>query len=79
MFDKQKELLDAIPIVSAPSQLTTTLLRHQLKGLSWLLHRETGDHEAPFWTKTVEKGRTVWLSEITNASQPNKPSSPKGG
>lgn len=79
MFDKQKALLDTIPTVPTPSQVITKLLPHQIKGLSWMVHRETAEHKQPFWTEAVEKGQTVWLSEITNSSQQNKPTGVSGG
>mmetsp|Transcript_59675 Transcript_59675/g.176827 ORF Transcript_59675/g.176827 Transcript_59675/m.176827 type:complete len:971 (-) Transcript_59675:116-3028(-) len=79
MFDKQRSLLASIPSTHQPLQLTSTLLPHQSVGLSWLVHRETARHNRLFWKNVKERGKSVWLSEITNASQRREPRRVRGG
>jgi len=79
MYDQQKEQLSKLHAVPTPAQITTKLMPHQERGLAWMRHREVGDHKPIFFKKVKEKGRTVWLSEITNASQVAEPRPVRGG
>jgi SWI/SNF-related matrix-associated actin-dependent regulator of chromatin subfamily A3 len=80
MFEKiSKEQMMNLPDLSFPAALTAKLFDHQKQGIRWLYQRETDTRkEAPFYKKVKEKGKTVWLSEITNSSQPDPPAAVKG-
>lgn len=74
MFEKlTDEQLKNLPEVEIPSTITAALLEHQVLGLRWLYDRETSKFLPPFYRKVKEKGRQVWLSEITNSSQTEAP------
>lgn len=81
IFDKQKSLIEHLPSITPPTQIKSILLPHQLAGLSWLHHRETSSNQGKhlFYKQVIERGKTVWLSEITNASQLKEPKQVKGG
>jgi SWI/SNF-related matrix-associated actin-dependent regulator of chromatin subfamily A3 len=83
LFDQllQDQLKD-LPDVPMPSAIITPLLDHQIDGIRWLCHHETTIHDVPtmsttrnvpFYKPIQERGRTVWLSEITNATQSDPP------
>jgi hypothetical protein len=80
MFEKMcKEQTANLPdIPMPPENLTTPLLEHQKEGIRWLYKRETEDVQAPFYKQVKEKGKNVWLSEITNSSQVIAPRPVKG-
>jgi SWI/SNF-related matrix-associated actin-dependent regulator of chromatin subfamily A3 len=75
MFDKQTaEQLQNLPEMAMPSQFhTVTLFEYQELGIRWLVHQEASNRTAPFYKKVVEKGKTVFLCEITQSSQPQAP------
>ena len=80
MFDEQCKLqLQGLPHVPTPSQLKITLLDHQISGLQWMVRNETQPPPVPFYKQVKEQGKSVWLSEITNASQPEPPKPICGG
>lgn len=79
MFEKiSHEQLTNLPDLVFPASLTANLMDHQKEGIRWLYQRENDTKEAPFYKKVKEKGKTVWLSEITNSSQPEAPAPVKG-
>jgi SWI/SNF-related matrix-associated actin-dependent regulator of chromatin subfamily A3 len=81
MFDKQTQLqLAGLPQIEMPSQFhNVTLFDHQINGIRWLVHQETNQSKrAPFYTQVKEKGRNVWLCEITQCSQENAPEPVRG-
>ncbi len=80
MFDKQlKELYKDLPDIAMPNCLVgITLMQYQVKGIQWLLKKETNASPAPFYKKVREKGKTMYLCEITNSSQ-NVPPKPVHG
>ena len=80
MFDEQsKTQLSNLPQIEMPAALQVELFDYQMDGVRWMFHRETGHIEPPFYKQVTEGGKTVWLSEITNASQPTPPKSVAGG
>jgi 1,4-alpha-glucan branching enzyme len=81
MFDKQAaEQMQNLPEMEMPSQFhTVTLFEYQELGIRWLVHQEASNRTAPFYKKVVEKGKTVWLCEITQSSQPQAPVPIRGG
>jgi SWI/SNF-related matrix-associated actin-dependent regulator of chromatin subfamily A3 len=78
----QAQLANLAPVPPPPA-LTVTLLAHQVAGLAWLVQREQvqplDKREIPFYKRVQEKNATVWLCEITNASQPQPPAAVRGG
>lgn len=79
MFEKiSKSQLENLPDISAPTLLTTQLMKHQLEGVRWLYQRETEDQPVPLYKQIQENGKTVWLSEITRSSQVHPPNPIKG-
>ncbi len=85
MFD---ELVNAqstqLPPVVIPDAIVTPLLSHQIDGIRWMYQHEINQQQqsspaaVPFYKQIKERGKTVWLSEITNATQANPPQ-PIGG
>ena len=76
MFEQlSNEQLSSLPDVPMPSSLVSkgSLFDHQVQGIRWLYHHETGDLPIPFFKKVREGGKDVWFSEITNSSQPTAP------
>mmetsp|Transcript_11127 Transcript_11127/g.22142 ORF Transcript_11127/g.22142 Transcript_11127/m.22142 type:complete len:873 (-) Transcript_11127:81-2699(-) len=77
MFDKQlEELYKDLPDIAMPTCLVgITLMPYQVKGIKWLVKKETNASPAPFYKEVREKGKTMHLCEITNSSQdvPPKP------
>jgi len=59
--------------------LASKLFKHQLEGLSFLMHRENDSGLPPFWKEIKEQGKLVFHNTITNSSTPNRPNSVKGG
>lgn len=79
MFEQQtKSQLSNLPQVTIPA-LEVELYNHQVDGIRWMCHRETGNIEPPFFRKVMEQNKTMWLSEITNSSQSMPPKSVAGG
>lgn len=80
MFDKQLEdQYKNLPDVSMPSCLKgITLFDFQIKGVKWLLKKETDPSPAPFYKQVTEKGKKVWFCEITNSSQVAQPAETRG-
>eukprot|EP00978_Attheya_sp_CCMP212_P013372 scaffold33647_cov49-Attheya_sp.AAC.2 len=81
MFETQtKEQLANLPEIQMPSQFCNMeLFPHQTIGIRWLVHRETATNiPVPFYKQTKEKGKQVWLSEITHCSQTLAPKHVKG-
>jgi SWI/SNF-related matrix-associated actin-dependent regulator of chromatin subfamily A3 len=79
MFEKiSKEQLEHLPAIPMPVAITAKLLEHQTEGIRWLYQRETDTKDAPFYKQVRESGKNVWLSEITNSSQPEAPAPVKG-
>lgn len=82
MFDKtlqdQYKNLPNIPM-SPCFKKHTSLLEHQIQGIKWLYQREVGGKPAPFYKPIKEKGKTVYLCEITQSSQLNPPPPIQGG
>jgi SWI/SNF-related matrix-associated actin-dependent regulator of chromatin subfamily A3 len=81
MFDKQTaEQLQNLPEMEMPFQFhNVTLFEYQEKGILWLVHQEASTRTVPFYRKVVEKGKTAWLCEITQSSQPQPPLPIRGG
>jgi phage protein D len=80
MFEQQsKTQLSNLPEITMPEALQTELFGHQVDGIRWMVHRETGNIEPPFYKKVKEQGKTMYLSEITNASQSEPPKGIAGG
>jgi hypothetical protein len=90
MFDQlvQDQLLN-LPRIEMPTAIITPLLDYQIDGIRWMYHHETmadqhscQDHEAtvsfPFYKPIQEQGKTMWLCEITNATQAIPPNPIKG-
>ena len=80
MFDKQlKEQYKDLPDISMPNCLVgITLMPYQVKGIQWLLKKEIDASPAPFYKKVKEKGKTMYLCEITNSSQAEHPQPVRG-
>jgi SNF2 family DNA or RNA helicase len=80
MFDKQLEdQYKNLPDILMPACLTNiTLFDYQIQGIKWLVKKETSPSPAPFYKQVVEKGKQVYLCDITNASQQNSPKGIKG-
>ena len=78
VFDQQQENLRNVPLVEQPSQLITKLMHHQLLGMSWLYHRENTDSLNPLYYQVIEKGKTVWMSTVSNSSQVQEPARIRG-
>jgi SWI/SNF-related matrix-associated actin-dependent regulator of chromatin subfamily A3 len=91
MFDQLvNDQLNNLPPLSIPETIITPLLEHQIDGIRWLYHHEVSMNEQqdakskagalsiPFYKQIQERGKKVWLSEITNATQTDPPK-PIGG
>lgn len=80
MFDKQlKELYKDLPDIAMPNCLVgITLMPYQVKGIQWLIKKETDASTAPFYKRVKEKGRQMYLCEITNSSQSVLPKAVNG-
>ena len=86
--------LNNLPAIFIPASIITPLLEHQVDGIRWLYHHEVCMNEQqqqqqqqkskastlsiPFYKQIQERGKNVWLSEITNATQ-TEPPKPVGG
>ena len=84
VFDEQSNErfanLPEIPASELPWQQGTNLLSHQKMGIRWMVHRETAsDVSVPFFRRTREGKRQVWLCDITHSSQPDPPTPVRGG
>ena len=80
MFAEQtKKQLENLPEITLPKTLTATLLEHQVEGVRWLYQREQGNQPPPFYKQVQERGQSMWLCEITQASQTSTPSIVRGG
>lgn len=80
MFEQQsKTQLANLPQIDMPSVLQVALFDHQVTGIRWMVHRETGNIQPPFYKQVQEQGKTMWLSEITNSSQSTPPKPVCGG
>lgn len=92
MFDQLVNTqLSNLPPIPIPATIVTPLLDHQIDGIRWLHHHEICMNEQkrdqtskasalsiPFYKQIQERGKKVWLSEITNATQIDPPK-PIGG
>ncbi|KAL7547677.1 hypothetical protein ACHAWF_010962 [Thalassiosira exigua] len=80
MFDKQlKEQYKNLPDIAMPDCLTgITLMDYQVQGIKWLLKKETDPAPAPYYRKVKEKGRVMYLCEITQSSQAEPPKPIRG-
>lgn len=79
LFDQQsKSQLSNLPRVNVPA-LQVELFPHQVDGIRWMCHRETGNIEPPFFRQVKEQNKTMWLSEITQSSQSTPPTPVVGG
>lgn len=91
MFDQLvNDQLKYLPRISIPATIITPLLDHQVDGIRWLYNHEMKMNEQqqnmtkamassiPFYKQIKERGKNVWLSEITNATQTDPPK-PIGG
>lgn len=91
MFDQLvNDQLKCLPLISIPATIITPLLDHQVDGIRWLYNHEMKMNEQqqnmtkamassiPFYKQIKERGKNVWLSEITNATQTDPPK-PIGG
>ena len=89
MFDKQNQDIEkSIPAYAIPTSKifrnNLQLFDYQIQGICWLVHREksltsTDPALSPFYKKVKEKGREMYLCEITQSSQPNRPKPISGG
>ena len=84
MFDKQSSKhLANLPECHTPHlpwRKGTTLLSHQKMGVRWMVYRETApDVAVPFFRRSREGGRLVWLCDITHSSQVDPPEPVRGG
>jgi SWI/SNF-related matrix-associated actin-dependent regulator of chromatin subfamily A3 len=81
MFEQQcKTQLANLPAVDIdPTLLQVDLFDHQIQGIRWLVHMESGTVPAPFYKEVMEQGKKMWLSEITNSSQSTAPKPIRGG
>ena len=76
MFEKlTREQLSNLPQIAMPTQFQdgTELFEYQKQGIRWLVHQETGNKPPPFYKQVSEGNRKMWLCEITQCSQPEKP------
>jgi SNF2 family DNA or RNA helicase len=80
MFDKQlEEQYKNLPDISIPRSLIgITLMDFQVKGIKWLIKKETAASPAPFYKEVREKNKTMHLCEITNSSQDTPPKPIRG-
>jgi SWI/SNF-related matrix-associated actin-dependent regulator of chromatin subfamily A3 len=81
MFDVAlKEQYTNLPNITMPTCLSDniTLFDYQIKGVQWLVKRETEATPAPFYTKVNENGRSMYLCEITKSSQATPPTPIRG-
>ena len=77
-----------LPSIAIPPSLTTPLLDHQVQGIRWMHHKEMmavqnnlDDGLAasiPFYKPVQERGRNMWLCEITNSTQAAPPAPIRG-
>ena len=82
MFDQsEREKYQNLPSVDVSHFLSpgVELLAHQQLGVRWMVHREKDDVPAPFYKEVREQGKVMYLSEITNCSQLDRPKGVKGG
>ena len=59
--------------------LLTQLMPHQATGVAWMLSREADTGLPPFWRQVTERGRSVYINDITNSSQDAAPTPVSGG
>ncbi|KAL7426073.1 hypothetical protein ACHAXH_000525, partial [Discostella pseudostelligera] len=74
-----KKQYENLPIIAMPDCLQNiTLMEHQIKGIKWLVKRETEASPPPFYKSVREKGNAMYLCEITQSSQPQPPKPIRG-
>lgn len=81
MFDKQLEdQYKELPDIEMPYHLLKgiKLFEYQVKGVKWLVKKETMASPAPFYKSVKEKGQNMYLCEITQSSQRDAPRPIKG-
>lgn len=80
MFDKTlKSQYKDLPNIEMPSCLQgITLMEYQVKGIKWLVKRETDGAPAPFYKQVKEKGSVMHLCTITQSSQREPPKPIRG-
>lgn len=80
MFDRQlDDQYKDLPDVSMPTCLKgITLFDYQIKGVKWLLKKETNPSKAPFYRQITENGKKMWFCDITNSSQTHAPNEIRG-
>ncbi len=68
-----------LPNISMPDCLQNiSLMDHQIKGIKWLVKRETNASPPPFYKTVREKGNEMYLCEITQSSQSQPPRPVRG-
>eukprot|EP00594_Rhizosolenia_setigera_P011544 CAMPEP_0178958718 /NCGR_PEP_ID=MMETSP0789-20121207/11812_1 /TAXON_ID=3005 /ORGANISM="Rhizosolenia setigera, Strain CCMP 1694" /LENGTH=953 /DNA_ID=CAMNT_0020641483 /DNA_START=160 /DNA_END=3021 /DNA_ORIENTATION=+ len=76
MFDKQLEdQYKGLPDIEMPYHLLKgiKLFEYQVKGVKWLVKKETMASPAPFYKSVKEMGQNMYLCEITQSSQRDAP------
>lgn len=74
-----KKQYENLPNIAMPDCLRNiTLMEHQIKGIKWLVKRETAASPPPFYKSVREKGNAMYLCEITQSSQPQPPTPIRG-
>ena len=69
-----KKQYENLPNISMPDCLQNiSLMDHQIKGIKWLVKRETNPCPPPFYKTVREKGNEMYLCEITQSSQSQPP------
>lgn len=79
-----QQQLHGLAHVTVPDTLQSPLFPHQLDALRWLVHREQPSthpqpHKNPFYETIIEEGKTVYLCQLTRATQIHPPSHVHGG
>lgn len=79
MFDNTlKHQYENLPDIKVPCLQSITLMDYQVQGIKWLVKREIEAAPAPFYKQVKEKGKNVYLCEITQSSQVEKPNQIRG-
>jgi len=80
MFDAQLEnQYKELPNVEMPAVFRgVDLFDHQIKGIKWMLKKETEANMPPFYKEVKEGGRKMYLCEITQCSQSQPPDAIRG-
>ena len=74
-----KEQYKNLPNIAMPDCLQNiTLMEHQIKGIKWLVKRETNASPPPFYKSVRERGTEMYLCEITQSSQSQPPKPIRG-